>query len=80
MKKSAGMDVRNQVHEIFKKEKIYSKWITYKRILEMVDSGKIGIYEVTVIGEGFGISRNIVKARLKYLRILSLSDIERSLI
>lgn len=80
MKKSAGMDVRNQVHEIFKKEKIYPKWITYKRILEMVDSGKIGIYEVTVIGEGFGISRNIVKARLKYLRNLSLSDIERSLI
>jgi len=80
VKKSAGMDVRNQVHEIFKKEKIYPKWITYKRILEMVDSGKIGIYEVTVIGEGFGISRNIVKARLKYLRNLSLSDIERSLI
>ena len=46
----------------------------------MVDSGKIGIYEVTVIGEGFGISRNIIKARLKYLRNLSLSDIERSLI
>ena len=68
MKKSAGMDIKNQVHEIFKKEKIYPKWITYKRILEMVDSGKIGIYEVTVIGEGFGISRNIVKARLEYLR------------
>jgi len=68
VKKSAGMDIKNQVHEIFKKEKIYPKWITYKRILEMVDSGKIGIYEVTVIGEGFGISRNIVKARLEYLR------------
>ncbi len=71
MKKSAGMDIKIQVHDIFKKEKIYPKWITYKRVLEMVDSGKIGIYEVTVIGEGFGISRDIIKARLQYLRNLS---------
>jgi len=68
VKKSADINIKIQVHDIFKKEKIYPKWITYKRVLEMVDSGKIGIYEVTVIGEGFGISRDIIKARLQYLR------------
>ena len=70
MKKSAAISVKEKVHKLFSDwgSSPYYKWHMYSELLKLINSKKIGMYEVWVIGEGFGFDRDVVKMRLNDLR------------